>query len=175
MTACPDAPIPPQTATGQSWGAMPGSAFDGVHRAPVARTAAMVFSKGVAAPDVKITCEHWEVCPPLKPKKLTSFQLTSDDLTNCRRGRFVVMGMARDHKARWVVRCDCGDFELRTAKALRNPRNSDDKCVKCCKIDQAKRHHEFVTTGRNRGDLEQNAKAMASPPLTTKTDEQSRE
>lgn len=139
------------------------SAFDGVMRDPIDRTAAMMFSKGVAPPDVKITCDHWETCPPMKARALVKYQMTDEDLTGRRQGRFVVMGMARDRKARWVVRCDCGCFEIRTAKALRNPNNADDKCVKCRKLDQAKRHHEFVTTGRNRDDLKQND--LRQPPL----------
>jgi hypothetical protein len=120
------------------------SAFDGVVREPIDRTAAMMLSKGVAPPEITITCDHWEVCPPLKKPAING-----PDLSGHRQGRLVAVGMHKERQGRWVVRCDCGDFEIRTAKSLRNHANSADKCVKCRKIDQAKRHHEFVVNGRN--------------------------
>lgn len=121
---------------------------DGVQRDPIDRTAAMILGKGVAPPAVKITCDHWEIRPQLKK------HVSKDcDITGTRQGRLVAIGMHHDRNDRWVVRCDCGSFELRTARAMKNPANSADKCVKCRRLDQAKRHHEFATTGRNRESL----------------------
>lgn len=117
--------------------------FDGEGRDPIDRTSAMMFAKGVASPVVTIACDHWEICPPLKKQVRYG-----DDLTGRRQGRMVVVGMYRDRKGRWVVRCDCGSFEIRTAKAICNAGNNSDKCVKCRKTDQAKRHHEFAVRCR---------------------------
>lgn len=61
----------------------------------------------------------------------------------------VCVGFAREIEARWIMRCDCGDFEPRKAKAIKNPANSNDRCAKCRQLVEAKRAHEFHTTGRN--------------------------
>lgn len=65
---------------------------------------------------------------------------TDVDLTGHRFGNFSVIGIAdRVKKSKsngqlWVVRCDCGWHEYRTAKALRNPSG----CLMCevCELEQ---------------------------------------
>lgn len=61
----------------------------------------------------------------------------------------VVVGLAKDIAARWIVRCDCGDYEPRTAKAIKNPANGADCCVKCRQVIVAANCHHFHTTGRD--------------------------
>lgn len=64
------------------------------------------------------------------------------DLRGIRFGRFTVVGLAikpkeklgSDKPAAWVCRCDCGIFEHRRAKAIRNPSNSGDSCQACRQI-----------------------------------------
>ena len=41
------------------------------------------------------------------------------DLTGTQFERMTVIGLSRDYMGRWVVRCACGRYELRTAKAIR--------------------------------------------------------
>jgi hypothetical protein len=35
---------------------------------------------------------------------------------------------------RWIVRCVCGNYELRSAKAVKNKKNKNDCCCECKKI-----------------------------------------
>ena len=50
-------------------------------------------------------------------------------------GSFTVLGLARyiakKSKAKWVVRCNCGMYTLRTAKAIMNEKNNADCCERC--------------------------------------------
>src|SRR5688572_5807614 len=86
---------------------------------------------------------HFETCPPLvDPKRL---RLSTPNLTGRRFGRFEVVGMAatipgtRNTGGRWVVRCSCGDYEVRTAKAIKNLSNGNDMCHICRKHEQTLR------------------------------------
>lgn len=70
------------------------------------------------------------------------------DLAGERRGRLVVIGLSATTKGRWVCRCDCGMYTLRTAKAIKNEKNFD-RCEECRQLDYLKRHDEFLRTGAN--------------------------
>lgn len=119
------------------------ASFDKTSRDPVDRKAAAMFLKGVQCKAPKIACDHWETCPPIRHPRWVKDAVTGEDLTGRRVGRFQVIGMYRLRAGRWVVRCDCGDFEIRTAKAIKNPANSGDKCVVCRKIDLSLRHDKY--------------------------------
>lgn len=128
------------------------ASFDGLVRDPVNRVAAAMLSKGVKAPTVNFgSMTHWETCPALYPKEEISIVCRGSgvDLTGRRQGRMVVVGLSRDIAARWVMRCDCGDYEPRTAKSIKNPNNSNDCCTVCRKIEEAKRRHHYHTTGKD--------------------------
>ena len=128
------------------------SPFDGVQRDPINRQASMMLSKGVKAPRARMgTMTHWEVCPPLHRKQAMRdmFRTSGDDLTGRRRGRMVAVGLSKAIKARWVMRCDCGNYEPRTAKSIKNPNNTAESCSKCRQVEQAKRCHHYHATGRN--------------------------
>lgn len=66
------------------------------------------------------------------------------DLTGVRVGRFVVAGLSASVPKRWVVRCDCGIYSLRTAKAIRNPRNADDRCERCRYLAFLRRRDRWI-------------------------------
>ncbi len=64
------------------------------------------------------------------------------DLRGIHFGRFTVVGLSSQLRpsnssrgAAWVVRCNCGNFAHRTAKAIRNPNNSTDSCEECRRRD----------------------------------------
>lgn len=70
------------------------------------------------------------------PPKIVNLDNKSDaarsvasELIGLRRGRITVIGLAADHnkkkRSRWVVRCDCGKYEYRKAKALRNSEGNE--------------------------------------------------
>jgi hypothetical protein len=80
---------------------------------------------------------HWDHPPPMKD----FFGEPHKNFTGRRFGRFVVVGLLdQDGGKRWVVRCACGDFEVRTPQsiALRiagfEPNDSNpcwDRCWNC--------------------------------------------
>ncbi len=121
------------------------ASFDGIHREPVDSLAAIVTSRGIQVEIVgKFTRPIFETQPPtINPIRLKDIVLTSENLTGRKRGRLTVVGFSRDIAKRWVVRCACGLFEFRTAKAVKNRKNNQDACEVCRKIFQAKRSHDF--------------------------------
>ena len=90
-----------------------------------------------------------EVCPPLR--RLMPYDL---NLVGVKFGRFTVMGLPREKvmlsrkTAAWIVRCACGRFEHRSAKAIRNPANFGDRCYECRKLAENRVVHEWHTAGR---------------------------
>lgn len=71
------------------------------------------------------------------------------DLTGQRVGRFMVLGLARDFARQWVVRCDCGRYSTRHAKAIKNPANTQDRCEHCRHLAFLKRDERWRRTGRD--------------------------
>ena len=110
---------------------------------PIDRVAARVMAPGVHYErQVHPTEKHWKDNPPKTiPFKGTPNNPQSIDLTGQRFGRFTVvgylgpvgktLGKGRKRMALWLVRCACGAFEQRGARALRNPANADDCCGDC--------------------------------------------
>lgn len=121
-----------------------GSAFfDGTRRKPVDKLAAMMLAGGEKYNNrVKIACSHWDTPPPMR-------QTPHDapKLVGIRFGRFTVLGMHKTLPGSWVVRCSCGDFEIRKAKAIRNPNNFGDRCVKCRNVAFERKNYEFWANG----------------------------
>lgn len=115
--------------------------FDGVSREPVDRQAAVLLSKGVACvlPKMPPTLLHQEAPIPFTRNGRLLELLGHNNLTGKRRGRLVVQGLAKYIPKRWVVRCDCGTYEVRTSKAIRNDSNAVDACVRCKQLTQRSR------------------------------------
>ena len=112
---------------------------------PADRTAAQVTGKGFEyEPDVKVLTADQDMPIPTKPLPRTLNQ----DLTGMRIGRFTVIGLARDIKARWVVRCDCGIYSLRLAKSIKNKDNIQDRCGLCRHLTYLKRAEHNLATGK---------------------------
>lgn len=106
---------------------------------PQNATAARVTAKGEHY-DPKInfdTHDHWDAPPKMLPfSAVDKLHGTLPNLAGHKVGRVTAVGVYADPKntsrgLRWVVRCVCGDYELRSTKALRNPVNTDDECRKC--------------------------------------------
>lgn len=67
------------------------------------------------------------------------------DLIGKRRGRLIIMGYAaqqgaKEQQAKWVVRCDCGNFEHRTRILRWLNTQADDMCTEC-------QRRRYVTRG----------------------------
>lgn len=106
---------------------------------PVNRSASVVTAKGthfIPAVPLRETVKHWKACPAFKEHP-SSPGFT--DLTGARVGQVVVVGYYGPTRtgAIWVVRCVCGDYELRKAGSIRRMRvegdaeHSDHCCVEC--------------------------------------------
>lgn len=66
---------------------------------------------------------HWDAPPPMR-SFVTPNGGANVDLTGTRFGRFTVVGLlaeagGKNRGDRWVVRCACGDYEVRSPKAIR--------------------------------------------------------
>lgn len=119
---------------------------------PANRTAALVVGAGVRHvmfgryPNL-----HWETCPPLIPRK--EWCPFMEDLSGRKVGRLTVIGFAQRKaggktSGRWAVRCTCGDFEIRSAKAIKNPNNQNDMCHICRKAQLTANFRNAFTAGR---------------------------
>lgn len=124
--------------------------MDDIHaRVPVDRLSARVIAQGVHfEPEKQVTANDSET-----PHRIVTDlrhllqQPWFEDLTGRRVGRFTVIGLAADFKGRWVVRCDCGTYSTRRAKAIRNPENGQDRCEHCRHLAYLKRSDYRQQTG----------------------------
>lgn len=122
-------------------------------RAPVDRKTACILGKGVQFVFSKNhkSIEEWRIQPALSamPEGVA-------DLSGQRFGRMVVVGYWRKKKRRmptdantyWIVRCGCGVYAYRTAKAIKNKNNSFDCCHQCRHILFIRRRHLTRSLGR---------------------------
>ncbi|MFA5196041.1 MAG: hypothetical protein WC401_09625 [Bacteroidales bacterium] len=101
---------------------------------PINKTAALVIGKGTHFnPKIKFNChDERDTCPNVWEKLPTKNGL---NLTGLKTGWLTVVGLSEEKKNRWVCRCVCGRYVFRYAKALRNSKNKNDKCITCNKIE----------------------------------------
>lgn len=114
-------------------------------RRPINKTAALVVSKGFEYSPAKVVLTR-DQGSPIKTRALP---LDAEALTGKRFGRFTVIGLAKDTNSRWVVRCDCGTYTLRTAKAVKNKENTQDRCEHCRHLAHLKRGDYNRRTGKD--------------------------
>jgi hypothetical protein len=97
----------------------------------------------------------WPVCPPLRPMPKDGL-----DLTGRRWGRLTVAGLldmgdrSRSGRAAWVVRCDCGRFETRTARSISRQHSPVEACTRCDYVRHIRRKAVFDRTGAWPADYE---------------------
>jgi hypothetical protein len=137
-----------------------GRLIDKTKGAPVDRVAARVTSrsKDVWSHDHKISPQypHWEMPPKMRSVPENGSN-TFNDMTGIRKGYLTVLGLfdsatnkkglpkKRKRKAAvWVVQCDCGRYELRFTRAIRNLDNKGDRCLVCWKLADMKRHRDYL-------------------------------
>ncbi len=97
------------------------------------------------------------------PMRLLPGGFSSENLVGRRQGAFLILGLSARHRSRWVVRCDCGIYALRSAKALKNPENSLDCCTACRKKRELGRRMFIEEHGRHPTDHEE-AELLALNP-----------
>lgn len=112
-------------------------------RVPINKTAQMVIQKGIHFDHVGNPDAVWSQLPI----RTRPFVGTSEDLTGIKIGRLTVIGLNDTGvKGRWVVRCTCGLYGLRKARAIKNPHNFGDRCDQCRKVAQMRRHSYWKET-----------------------------
>lgn len=120
-------------------------------RVPVDRVAAWVTGPGEHfTPRNKVLTNDSEF--PIETRHPTVGERNTNgfiDLTGRRVGRFTVIGVARHFAAQWVVRCDCGRYSTRRAKAIKNAENTQDRCEHCRYLASLKRSELWRRTGRS--------------------------
>lgn len=94
--------------------------------------------------EVDPTGKHWKSPPPLRP-----LPRLAENLKGITFGRLTVIGVYGNHPKKgtsWVVRCTCGDYEIRYKRAIKNPDNNEDRCGNCnqLKMMQEKRENTRV-------------------------------
>lgn len=128
-----------------------------VSSAPLNKQAGIVTSGGEHwEPSKRIVNAHWEA-----PPKLKTLPIGVPVLTGVRFGRFRVSGLLHDDErpnkgkkaaAMWVVKCDCGNYETRSSKAIRNQQNNEDCCQKCRHLAWMQRRERESRPGIGRSD-----------------------
>ena len=133
---------------------------------PVNKLAAMVVSGGEHyEPKAKTAVLHFENMPELPELPNTySLKVQLAAMIGKRQGRLVVVawwgsGKSTGKKAAWLCRCDCGEFTVRTGKAMKNPKNEGDRCYKCMDLVYLRRRNDRrvyinldITDRRNAGE-----------------------
>ena len=109
---------------------------------PVNATAGFVVAKGIHwDPEINFgNLQHWDAPPQTLPMPDAGSFV---DLSGKKFGRFTVIGYLgkpnKKKKAKWLVRCSCGDYEARTSVAINNPANAGDMCKPCLHLAYIKR------------------------------------
>ena len=70
------------------------------------------------------------------------------NLTGIQRGRLIAYGFNEYH-GRWACRCQCGQYVLRSTKAMSNDSNTADACSECRQLLFLKREDHFRRTGKD--------------------------
>ncbi|HCI6749388.1 TPA: hypothetical protein NPP60_005058 [Klebsiella variicola subsp. variicola] len=119
-------------------------------RNAVNRTAARVVGKGVHwTPDKKILTVESDNPLPLRNLEDLEPQARAhaQAMIGLRCGRLTVIGLSTTKK-RYVCRCYCGRYCLRSGVAIKNPANQTiDRCELCRALAAIKKHHHYVTYG----------------------------
>lgn len=106
-------------------------------------------------PDVKCSSQLYSTSPlPIKMMSEIPHKVRKDpnfrDFTGYRFGNFVVVGLfALDKFNKWVVRCCCGNYEIRSATLLnKNPSGVDQtRCQGCLDVERIRNRGFFEANG----------------------------
>lgn len=121
---------------------------------PVNSTAARVLAKGIGH-DYKPMESATDSDLPLATMKFPGFpgQPALKDLTGTRFGRLTVLGWSAEKNSRWVCRCVCGMYTLRTSRAIKKAAK-DSTCARCYLMALAKKNEFYRRTGQHKEVVE---------------------
>jgi len=119
------------------------------HEIPVNASAARVMARG----------EHFEF-KPLETEVCSATPLATrevpadcEDLAGRKFGRLRVIGLSADVNRRWVCRCICGNYVLRSSKAIKQGAQ-DAACHQCYLLAVTRRKDFMRRTGKHRDTQE---------------------
>lgn len=120
-------------------------------RKPVNKTAATVIATGTHfIPAKKIQTNDSDLPLAIRPlHKIELARKEFQDLTGRTVGRLTVQGYSLDFPSHWVVRCVCGRYSTRRARAIKNPENTQDRCEHCRHLASLKRSEMYRRTGKD--------------------------
>lgn len=119
------------------------------HSRPVNSVAARVVSRGESF-DYRVDEHHADSDLPLPIRPPTSLELSLPgfkNLAGVKFGRLVALGISAETKARWVCKCVCGCYVLRTAKAIKSG-HVGSCCNRCKLLANSKSAEFFRRTGK---------------------------
>lgn len=114
---------------------------------PVNKTAARILTSGTHY-DYQVKNKTWHSENPLSilsAQEISVCKLSPlfVDFTGHKHGYFTVIGLCKDFNNRWLARCSCGDYEIRSTKAIKNHINnnkySKDRCSRCEDLKRLRR------------------------------------
>lgn len=80
---------------------------------------------------------HTELCPPMEDLANAPYKLRNDpnfkDLSGKKYGRFKCLGLLKNTFNKWVLRCVCGNYEIRRTTTLNQMEKKEhsNRCQKC--------------------------------------------
>lgn len=123
------------------------------HEIPVNKMAAMSFAKGSQHTQ---RVPHWYLINHAPPGTKPFPGPKEFDLTGKKVSRLSIIGYHGNNQKRrkslWVVRCVCGNYEIRTGDKLRKAINGKLKtnvhrCMVCTNQANSRRHYDYHTLG----------------------------
>lgn len=122
------------------------------HETPINGTAARVMAPGESHV-FRLSEGAADSSTPLPVRPASHHELAQTsfmDLKGKAFGRLTVAGLSADVKARWVCRCVCGQYVMRTAKTVRGA--SEEACCDQCRLLACSKQREYVRrTGKHKG------------------------
>ena len=123
-------------------------------RNPVDRTAARVTSQGPKW--VESSAKNDRYFSPV-PHPTRPLAWNQQNLAGRTIGTLTVIGLAAwkaanakataSQRTRWVCRCLCGWYVIRSTKAIKNPNNAEDACDRCRHLAQLKYQQSRIESG----------------------------
>ncbi len=101
---------------------------------PINKTTGIVLQKGEHFKEPEYTNLFKA---PLPVKKYNG----EKNLTGKRFYRFTVIGFTGENgqgKSRWLLRCDCGNYTVRSRKSIKKIKKNNGKCSQCSYLDYIK-------------------------------------
>ena len=116
------------------------------HDRPVNATAGRVVAQGESY-EFPVTSIIYDSPTPLET--WTPIDPYWKDLSGLKIGRLLVIGFSRDFKGKWVCRCACGTYCVRSKKALTSTTHQPLPCHQCYRLAVKRKSDFFKRTGKD--------------------------